>query len=458
MKKYYFFIAIILPFVLLKITNLGIRLSDTNIYFNVAFRILQGQLPYKDFFFANFPIFAYISSFYYFLAFGNINLFYLTSIIETIIITFFIYKISYAKTKNNLISITSSLLYIYSFIILSTSDHQTGVSTASLFAILAFYFFNKEKSFISGLFIALSILTKAYFLPIILSFLFYLLIKKQWKRIASFSLGIIVTGIIVLLPFLILSSKQFINDIFGFSLTRPPGLLKTDIAWFFMTKDFLFFLLFLFNLINFKKNLFFSLVSLFSLLFFLGYQDIYYLYLNFLTPFLCLSFYEMNSFIKKQLGVQEMVILTIVLFFISLNFFVYIDNYRNLQKVNGIDNIISIIKKLRPNYLYGYNGLTPALSVITNVPALSNVNDAYVYFFRRGMYNKETLTDQAVSKKTIIITQGAEYPEYNIKQDVLDNEILNKEKVYKYCKNILSVPVKAEGNTNRINLFKCYQN
>ncbi|KKQ42986.1 MAG: hypothetical protein US59_C0001G0028, partial [Candidatus Levybacteria bacterium GW2011_GWB1_37_8] len=154
MKKYYFFIAIILPFVLLKITNLGIRLSDTNIYFNVAFRILQGQLPYKDFFFANFPIFAYISSFYYFLAFGNINLFYLTSIIETIIVTFFIYIISYAKTKNYLISITSSLLYIYSFIILSTSDHQTGVSTASLFAILAFYFFNKEKSFISGLFIA----------------------------------------------------------------------------------------------------------------------------------------------------------------------------------------------------------------------------------------------------------------------------------------------------------------
>lgn len=417
---------------------------------------MHGQVPYKDFFFANFPIFAYASSLYYVLTLGNINLFYLTSLIETIIVTFFIYKISYTKTKNYLISGISALLYIYSFIVLSTSDHQTGVSTASLFAVLGFYFLNKEKNFISGIFIALSILTKAYFLPISLSFFFYLLIKKQWKRLANFLFGALTAGFVVLLPFLILSPKQFISDIFGFSLIRPSGLLKTDIIWFFIAKDFLFLILIIFNLINFKKNIFFALTSLFAILFFIGYQDVYYLYLNFLTPFLCLSFYEIGFFINNQFKVQKLVVPTIVLFFIVLNLFTYINNYRDLQKVNGIDDILSTIKNLRPDYLYGYNGLTPALSVIANIPALSNVNDAHEYFFRRGMYDKEVLTTKALSSKTIIITQGAEYPEYNIKQDILDNEIINREKIYKYCKNILSVPVKAEGNTNRINLFKCY--
>ena len=455
MKKFISLVILITPFIFLKLTDLGIRLSDTNIYFNIAYRILQGQLPYKDFFFANFPFFAYASSFYYFLIQGNIDLFYLTSVIETIIVTLLIYKISYAKTKNYLISITSSLLYIYSFIILSTSDHQTGVSTASLFAVLAYYFLKNKRIFISGLFTSLCALTKAYFLPIALSFLFYLLIKREWKRLASFFLGILIASLIVLLPFLILSPKQFINDIFGFSLVRPSGLLKTDIFWFFVVKDFLLLIILLFNLINFKKNVFFSLVSLFTILFFIGYQDIYYLYLNFLIPFLCLSFYEMNIFINEKINVQKLVVPTIVIIFILFNLFIYISNYRNLQKINNIDQIISVIKKEKPDFLYGVNDITPALIAITKVPALENVNDAHEYFFTKKVYDKEVLTNKAVENKTIIITHGAEYPEYNIKQDILDN-IFVKEAIYKNCQIILSVPVVAEGNTNRINLFKCY--
>lgn len=456
MKRIIFLIALITPFIFLKFTNLGIRLSDTNVYFNVAFRIMHGQVPYRDFFFANFPIFAYISAFYYFLTRGNINLFYLTSIIETIIVTLLIYKISYEKTKNYLISITSSSLYIYSFIVLSTSDHQTGVSTASLFAVLGFYFLKRERGFISGLLISLSILTKAYFLPITLSFLLYLLIIKQWKRFATFSLGLITASLVILLPFLTISPKQFIYDIFGFSLTRPSGLVKIDIFWFFVTKDFLFLIIFLFNLFNFKKNIFFALTSLFAILFFIGYQDIYYLYLNFITPFLCLSFYEIYNFLKNTFNLQRLIIPTIVCIFLMLNFFTYLSSYRNLQKVNDVDKIVYAIKNNKPDFLYGYNGLTPALSAMLNIPSLSNVNDAYVYFFRRGIYNKEILTNQAISTKTIVITQGADYPQFNLKQDILDNEIINKETIYKYCENILSVPIKAEGDTNKINLFKCY--
>jgi hypothetical protein len=455
-KKNIFLIGLITPFILLKITNLGIRLSDTNIYFNIAHRILQGQLPYKDFFFANFPIFAYISSLYYLLAFGNINIFYVTSVVETIAVALLIYKISYTKTKRYLIATVSSSLYLYSFIVLSTSDHQTGVSSASLFAVLAYYFFSKNKNFLCGIFIVLSFFTKAYFIPIFLSFFFYYLFKKEWKNLRSFGMGSILTGIIILMPFLILSSKQFIFDIFGFSLTRPGGISKIEIARFFITKDFVFFLILIFNFVSIRRNLLFFLMSLFSIILFFGYQDIYYLYLNFITPFLCISFYEINYFIDKHFKIQKMVIPTIASFFIILNLVIYINNYRDLQKVMNIKEIISAIVKSKPQYLYGYNGLTPALSVITNVPALSNVNDAYVYFFRRGIYNKETLTAQAISTRTVIITQGASYPEFNIKQDILDSEILDEKKINKYCKNILSVPVKAEGSTNRINLFKCY--
>jgi hypothetical protein len=237
---------------------------------------------------------------------------------------------------------------------------------------------------------------------------------------------------------------------------RSAGTSKIDIAWFFIFKDFLLFIILLFNLFNFKRNIFFSLLSLFSIIFFFGYQDIYYLYLNFVTPFLCLSFYEIDLSIRNIFKIQRSIIITTVIFFIALNLFTYINGYRNFQKINDTEKIISIIKKEKPNFLYGFNSLTPAISVITNIPSLSNVNDAYINFFRRGIYNKERLTSQALSKRTIILTQGADYPEINIKQDILDDEIINKEKIYKNCKNILSIPVLSEGYTNRINIFKCY--
>ena len=130
-------------------------------------------------------------------------------------------------------------------------------------------------------------------------------------------------------------------------------------------------------------------------------------------------------------------------------------SYRNLGKLKDFSKITETILKEKPNYLYGVNDITPALLSLTNVPALENVNDAHEYFFTRKIYDKKLLTDEAIKTRTIIITHGADYPNYNIKQDILDN-IFVKESIYKSCKNILSVPVISEGDANRINLFKCY--
>lgn len=447
--------SFLLIFFVVKVTNLGIRLSDTNIYYNIAYQILHGKILYKDLFFSNFPLFAYISSFYYFVTGGNINLFYLTSIIEVMLITFLIYLITYSSTKNNLISTISSFLYIFSFMVLSTSDHQTGVFTASLFAVLGFFLLQKNKFFISGVLIALSLLTKAYFIPIPLSFLTIFLINRNWKKLLQFSIGLTITLIIILLPSLIVALQQFLNDVFGFSLMRPSGISKIDVGWFFITKDFIFFALLIFNLINFKKNQLFAAFSFWGIAFFAYYQDVYYLYLNFIIPFLCLSLYEFFEFSKNKLGIQKLVIPTIIFLFLTLNFYTYFSSYRNLQRVNDLDKILSMIKKAKPEFLYGVNDITPALLILTRTSPLNNVRDAHEYFFTKGLYDKEVLTDNAISSKTIIISHGADYPEANVKQDILDG-IFNKEKIYKACRIILSEPVQAEGVANRINFFKCY--
>ena len=455
MKKIIPFIFLILFFLITKAVNNGVRLSDTNIYFNIAYQIFQGKLLYKDIFFSNFPFFSYILSFYYIITGKNIEFFYFTSSLEVAIITTFIYFIVYRKTKDYIASIISSLLYILSFMVLSTSDHQTGVFTASLFAVLSYFFLQERKIAISGIFITLSIFTKAYFSPIFISFFAYLLIKKKWRSLLKFGMSFAATGLIILLPFLIQAPQELISDIFGFSLTRPIGLSKINIMWFFIAKDLPLFILLLFNIFNIRKNVFFGLISITSIIFFFGYQDIYYLYLNFLAPFLCLSFYELTYFLKNKFNLQKLIIPTIVSVFILLNLVTYLSSYRNLGKLENFNKIITTIISEKPKFLYGVNDITPALLSITNIPALENVNDAHEYFFTRKVYDKEYLTNKAIKNKTIIITHGADYPEYNIKQDILDN-IFIKETIYKKCKIILGVPVISEGDANRINLFKCY--
>jgi hypothetical protein len=455
MKKIIFPLLLIIIFLIIKVPNNSIRLSDTNTYFNIAYQMSHGKILYKDIFFSNFPLFSYVSYFYYLITLKNIDLFYLTSIIEVAITAFFIYLITIKKTKDYLVSVISSALYMFSFMVLSTSDHQTGVFTASLLGVLGYYFLQRKKYLMSGIFIALTLLTKAYFLPIFLSFFFYIAIKRGFKSLMNFVIGLTLAGLAVLVPSLIQAPREFFSNIFGFSLTRPVGIPKMNILWFFIAKDYFFLLLLLFNFANFKKNIFFGLVTIFSALFFFGYQDIYYLYLNFLAPFLSLSFYEFYSFSTIKFNLQKLVIPTIILIIIALNLFIYISGYRNLGKISNFDSITKTIKDENPKYLYGNINLTPALIAILNIPALENVNGAHEYFFERGIYDKKKLTDKAVTTKTIIITQGADYPQYGIKQEIMDNIFIN-ETIYRNCKNILSVPAIAEGEVNRINLFKCY--
>ena len=150
-----------------------------------------------------------------------------------------------------------------------------------------------------------------------------------------------------------------------------------------------------------------------------------------------------------------MVIPTIILVFLLCNLIIYLSSYKNLGKIPDINKITKTILAENPDYLYGVNDITPLLVTLTKVPALENINDAHEYFFTRKIYDKKLLTNKAIKNKTIIIAHGADYPQYNIKQDIVGN-IFVKETIYKNCRIILSIPVMSEGDANRINLFKCY--
>ncbi len=475
MKKFLPIFILIAVFFTFKLTNLGVRLSDSNIYFYTGYSLLQGKILYKDVFFTNFPLLPYISSFYFLITGGSLKLFFLSPVIEVCAAAFLIYSIVQKKHTDTFLSLTSSAMYLFSFIILSTSDHQSGVFAASLFAILSYYFYLNNKNLLTGIFIALSLLTKVYFIPILLSYAALFVWpaspelplrqeedeasqrgeNKNFRDLQRILVGGIITTLVIMLPTLFLAFPEFIKDVFTYSLTRSQGIEKSGIFWFFITHDFPLFILLIFNLITIKKNKFFGLLSFFGILFLLLYKDVYYLYLNFIIPFLALSYPEFYKALQKSFGFQKYIIPSILFCFLIFGFVTYSNGFRNLQKLNNFTEIVDVIKKEKPQALYGVNDITPVLSYSAGVPLLNNIIDTNANIYRKGILNAKELTADAISQKALLVTHGYYYPGEGVNEPVAD-EIFDIGQVKKSCKMLKSFPVQTEGTQNRLNLLRCY--
>lgn len=455
LKKVSLFLLVlsILFFLHIKLPNLSIRLSDTNGYFYTAYKLLNQQLLYKDIFFTNFPLFPYISSIYYLITSGDIRMFYATALFEAITITLLIYLIVYTKTKNYLTSLISSLLYMFSFIVLLTSDHLTGVFTASIFSILAYIFLEKKYFLISGVFGGFALLTKAYFLPIILSFIIYLLfVKKEFKHLFLFLAGFLSFTILVLLPFFLFSGKEFISDLF-YSTTRGGGV-NHDVLWSFIRYDFILFSIFTFNLFNFKKNRLFAIISLISIVFLLFYQGLYYIYLNFLVPFLAISFYNLSDCLTHKRPILKTILPIIIFFAITTNITMYLKYFSNLEVIKDINSVTEVIKKENPEHLYGTPDITPAFAYTSGVPLLDNIIDTNPNAFRKKIFDSKKLTQKAIESKTIVITRGSD-DKLSI-ANLPINEIFDKDILQRHCIPLASIPIYTRDEADRINLLKCY--
>lgn len=453
MKRYLPYLLLALPFFLLKATNLGIWLSDTNIYFYTGYQLLQGKILYKDIFFTNFPLIPYISALYFILTNGNLPLFFFTATIEVLIAGILIYLIVSKKYSQNL-ALLSAALYLYSFIILATSDHQTGVFLGSLFSLLSYYFLIlKKKPFLSGLFIALALLTKAYFLPIAFSMFLYLSLKN-WRSLPLFLLGGAVSSIAILLPSLLTAPQDLIKDVFTYSLTRSQGIDKGRIAYFFLTHETIFVILIFWNIFTIHKRLLFGLISITSLCFFILYQDIYYLYLNFCIPFLALSFPSLFKAIQTMFKPKRFILPGLITLVLLFNLYLYVSDQRSKQKIEDVTSITSIISKEHPQFLYGINSLAPALAFLTHTPLLNGIVDTNENIFRKGFLDKKELTKDAIAGHTILISNAAIYPQMGANYPLLGG-IFDEKEVEKSCQIIDTFFVKPEGVENAISLYRC---
>ena len=259
---------------------------------------------------------------------------------------------------------------------------------------------------------ALMILTKAYFLPVALSYFFILpLSLRSFKKpLVQFLLGGAVIGSIILLPTLLTSFSEFYRDIVEYSLIRPQGISKTAIFTALLQREFLFVLLWGISIFLIKKYRFYGALSVISALFFLFYKDFYFYYFNLLAPFLCIFAGIFINHVENKYRLQKAIIPTLLFLCICINMIQYFSTSRS-HVLTNYQEIISVAKTQNQPVIYGTNDIAPLLAYETKKPLLQGVVDTNPTLFVREYLTRHNSQKLPLSKKhclldTVFITQN----------------------------------------------------
>ncbi len=449
-------IGILLIFAIIKISQIGFKFSDENIYFYMGKLMLQGQLPYRDFFFASPPLQIIIITSFLGLIGSKVLLLKLLPIFATITSSIFVFKIAKKATSSSY-GLIASILYLFSFVVLTTTDHSTGVHLTTMFFIISLYLTSRQRFFLAGIFSAFSLLTRLYSAFAIIGIMLYLLIKNR-KGLFKFISGLALTFIPANILLLIFFGKNYINSVFLYHFLKSQGISKLKIFSFFIRWDFIPVILSILAIpLKNKRKIALPLVAGTTIsLFYLFYTDIYYLYLGLLVPTLAIiGSWTLYSFSKKIPRRIFVPILIIFLGFVMINNTIfYLKDHAPTAKIDFIQDLTEYIEKnSKPNEtIYGSFEITPLVALLSEREITGNYVDTNEKTFLTGMYDINQRTNEInQSTKFVIMKALLDSRGYIIAMDnIIDGKVLLKE-----CKIKKIYPVKRDYEDNAVLVFDC---
>lgn len=450
--KYLIVFLSIFAFLAFKLVFLTLFFGDSNTYFYMAKVVLAGQIPYRDFFLADPPLLVLILAFFR-IFFGNNLLFYQSLPIFFEGITAFILFLILEKEKSRL-AFLAPLIYLFSFTPLATCDYLTGAQLVILFSLLGIFLWKKEMPLFSGIFWSLACLVKLYAAPALLGFLIFILLEKNKKNSVKFILGIVVTSILIMGPFLIGNFYKIIDYTVILNFNKPAGLDKINIFIFFILREwFLLILAAAGIIISRKKEFFYPLI--FSLVFFLLFKDIYYAYFDsFFAYIVIFAVLFLDYLLQKKKELFFSVLAVYLLFlFISLGY--YQQTSFNEDRFTNANEISDYVKTLPEKYdIYGSYEVAPEIALLSQRKLFNNYIDTNAQVFAIGALNLEKVSEEAAKSGVILIAKITDLQEYNIK-DFGYQQYFSKSVFQKDCQRIKDFPSTSNEWDNHIVLYKC---
>ena len=192
MRVVYFWLTFYLIILALLTYSFGQTNGDMGEYLNNAFRVVQGQLPYRDFWLLFPPGEVYFPALVFKLFGVKINFVLLANVLVGFLSAVVSFKIVKKFTKVFLYAYISALL-TYFFAV-----HSIYV----LFVLLAAYFLIDSKYFLTGLFLGISFWFRVYeILAISGVFVLFLLLDSKFKESKKLLVGMALPLILVMTVF-----------------------------------------------------------------------------------------------------------------------------------------------------------------------------------------------------------------------------------------------------------------
>lgn len=435
-KQWAFFLIIALIFALVEFKGLTqAGPGDENVYFYMAKQISEGQMPYRDFFYAHPPL--HILALALLIKLFGANFFVLKSTGLLFILTaaFFAYKLALGlfqdriNDKNaDLISIISVILFLFSFTTLFTATFSVGIELSAMLMMAGFYLVFTKRYFAGGIFAGLAGLTRFYALvPLSALFIFIFIKKVQEKKVKDFWMMFIgffmIFGVIIYLLTLIYGNK-FLDSAIKYHFLKPslPGQ-KLAVYENIIKQNWVLFsslILFLFAQNKRKLQLFlFVIILYFSFLMILSFNAEFYFILIF--PFLALigAYCLVNLISRIKINYIKYPIMIII----SLAFLWNITaDILFLEKVgflgfSSLNPMVSKVSATSPSQqIFGDASIAPLVALKSGRNLALNYIDTNEMTFTSGLKNFYVFADNLDNVNLSYIILRKDYGLHQIEQ------------------------------------------
>ena len=180
-KAVWILALILLVFFVVELKGLShFDIGDENAYFYMGKLIVDGYLPYRDFFFAHPPLKLLVITPIMALFGFNLIMLKLVPLICTIVTAVFLFMLMRHKFES-FSAVLTVVLFLFTKRVMLEATYFLGVNLTAMFVVIGLYFLAVKKRFLSGVFYGVAAVSGLYSVVpfiVILGFLFF---KKLFK-------------------------------------------------------------------------------------------------------------------------------------------------------------------------------------------------------------------------------------------------------------------------------------